>query len=73
MTTPQELDKKIKELRQSLINFNKPIVKPKTPEELSVVIDELRQQQTQRYIVKPKTPEELSVVINELQQQINII
>ena len=65
MTTPEELDKKIKELRQSLINFNK----PKDPKQQKVVdlrktINDIQQN------LKPKPRDKIQETIDKLKAQL---
>ena len=65
MTTPQELDKKIKELRQSLINFNK----PKDPiqqkvDDLRKTINDIQQN------LKPKPQDKIQETIDKLKAQL---
>ena len=65
MTTPQELDKKIKELRQSLINFNK----PKDPiqqkvDDLRKTINDIQQN------LKPKPRDKIQETIDKLKAQL---
>ena len=65
MTTPEELDKKIKELRQSLINFNK----PKDPiqqkvDDLRKTINDIQQN------LKPKPRDKIQETIDKLKAQL---
>ena len=65
MTTPEELDKKIEELRQSLINFNK----PKDPiqqkvDDLRKTINDIQQN------LKPKPRDKIQETIDELRQSL---
>ena len=65
MTTPQELDKRIKQLRQSLINFNK----PKDPiqqkvDDLRKTINDIQQN------LKPKPRDKIQETIDKLKAQL---
>ena len=65
MTTPEELDKKIEELRQSLINFNK----PKDPiqqkvDDLRKTINDIQQN------LKPKPRDKIQKTIDKLKAQL---
>ena len=65
MTTPEELDKKIEELRQSLINFNK----PKDPiqqkvDDLRKTINDIQQN------LKPKPRDKIQETIDKLKAQL---
>ena len=67
MTTPEELDIKIKELRSqldSMLIMRQPTQKAQKAQPT---------QPAQRYTIKATTPEEFSIVIEELKQQLNII
>ena len=65
MTTPEELDKKIEELRQSLINFNK----PKDP--LQQKVDDLRKTINDiQQNLKPKPRDKIQETIDKLKAQL---
>ena len=65
MTTPQELDKIIKELRQSLINFNK----PKDP--IQQKVDDLRKTiNDKQQNLKPKLRDKIQETIDKLKAQL---
>ena len=65
MTTPEELDKKIEELRQSLINFNK----PKDP--IQQKVDDLRKTINDiQPNLKPKPRDKIQETIDKLKAQL---